>query len=207
VRPLPRDRWPALGLAGAEDSRPARDFADVFADARRAGLGAEIHAGEGAGARSVREALEHLHPDRLAHGTDAASDPDLLRHLRTARIRVALNPTSNVRTGVVPDLARFPLRRFLAAGLRLSVNTDDPALFGVTVAGEIEALAAEFRLALPTVDALLLGGVDGALLPASRRGALLEAWGAELDHLRSELGLEPRQIGAPPRVVPPSGAV
>jgi adenosine deaminase len=202
IGPLPRARWPALGLAGAEASRPARDFADVFADARRAGLAADVHAGEGAGAASVRDALEHLHPDRIVHGTDAARDPELLRLLRVGRIPVALNPTSNVRTGVVSGLAAFPLRRLLAAGLRLSVNTDDPALFGVTLADELDALAAAFRLPLASVDALLLGGVDAAFLPARRRAALLEAWGAELDRLREELGLEAHRAGDPPRVVP-----
>lgn len=201
VRPLPRARWPALGLAGAEASRPARDFVEVFDEARRSGLAADVHAGEGAGAASVRDALEHLRPDRIAHGTDAAADPELLRLLRTARIPVALNPTSNVRTRVVPDLGSFPLRRLLAAGLRLSVNTDDPALFGVTLADELDSLAAEFRLPLATLDVLILGGVDGAFLPGARRAALLESWGVELDALRAELELERLRTGAPPRVV------
>ncbi|MFN2433394.1 MAG: adenosine deaminase [Gemmatimonadota bacterium] len=141
LRPLSRSRWPALGLAGAEGAMPARPFADVFADARAAGLAADVHAGEEGGPERIWEVLEHLRPDRLVHAVSAAADSALVAHLRARRLPLALNPTSNVCTGAVASLREHPLRRFLRAGLVVSVNTDDPALFGSTLPGELLAVA------------------------------------------------------------------
>lgn len=200
VLPLSRQRWPALGLAGAEASVPAREFAVVFAEARRAGLFADVHAGEAAGADSVWDALEHLGADRLIHAFGAAREPALVQHLRSRRIPLALNPTSNVRTGGIAALREHPLRRFLRAGLAVSVNTDDPALFGTTLAGELEAVTRAFQLGQADLEQLLLGGVECAFLPARRRALLLQGWGAELEQLRAELGLDERLEGYPPRV-------
>jgi adenosine deaminase len=203
VAPLPRARWPALGLAGALGSGRVAAFAEVFAEARRRGLAADVHAGEAAGPESVREALEDLGADRIIHGVAAAGDPGLLQELRTRRVPVALNPTSNVRTGAVASLAAFPLRAFLRAGVVVSINTDDPALFGTTLAGELLAVARTFRLGQSSLEQLVLGGLECALLPERRRAALLERWGSELERLRSELGLDARLSGEPPRVYAP----
>ncbi len=200
LAPLPRARWPALGLAGALGPTGVRTFAEVFAEARRSGLAADVHAGEAAGPESVREALEDLMADRIVHGVAAARDAGLLQELRTRRVPVALNPTSNVRTGAVPSLAEFPLRRFLQAGVVVSINTDDPSLFGTTLAGELEAVTRAFQLGQSAVEQLVLGGLECALLPGRRRAALLERWGRELERLRTELGLDERVRGEPPRV-------
>jgi adenosine deaminase len=199
VRALPRRRWPALGLAGAEASLPPKEFVEVFAAARGAGLLADVHAGEAAGPASVWEALEHLSPDRLVHAVTASRDLQLLQELRARRVPLALNPTSNVRTGAVSSLEGYPLRRLLRAGLVLSINTDDPTLFGTTLAGELEALSRSFRLDQVTVEQLLLGGLECAFLPEPRRLRLLERWSFEFERLRRELGLEERMLGAPTR--------
>lgn len=200
VAPLSRARWPALGLAGALGAERVGAFAQVFAEARRHGLAADIHAGEAAGAESVREALEELAADRIVHGVAAAAEPGLLQELRKRRIPVALNPTSNLRTGVVASLAEFPLRRFLQAGVLISINTDDPTLFDTTLAGELEAMARTFRLGQSAVEGLILGGLECALLPGRRRAEMLERWGFELERLRTELGLDDALRGSPPRV-------
>jgi len=202
VLPLARSLWPALGLAGAgEDSVPAREFAAVFAEAKRGGLLADVHAGEAASPASVWEALEHLGADRLVHAVSAARDPALVQHLRDRRVPLALNPTSNVRTGAVPSLADHPLSRFMRAGLRVSVNTDDPTLFATTLADELEGVARCFRLGLPAVDQLILGGLECAFLPEGRRVSLLQGWGEELERLRAELDLDARVLGSPPHLV------
>ena len=200
LAPLPRARWPALGLAGALGSARVGAFAEVFAEARRRGLAADVHAGEAAGPESVREALEDLAADRIVHGVAAARDPGLLQELRLRRVPVALNPTSNVRTGAVPSLAEFPLRRFLQAGVVVSINTDDPSLFGTTLAGELEAVTRTFRLGQSAIEQLVLGGLECALLLERRRAAMLERWGLELERLRMELGLDAQVRGEPPRV-------
>jgi adenosine deaminase len=200
IGPLPRGRWPALGLAGALGSARAAAFAEVFAEARRHGLAADVHAGEAAGPESVREALDELGADRIIHGVAAARDPGLLQALRTRRVPVALNPTSNVRTGAVTSLADLPLRAFLRAGVVVSINTDDPTLFATTLVDELLGLGQVFRLGQSTLEQLILGGLESAFLPARRRAALLEAWGGELELLRAELGLDARLRGEPPRV-------
>lgn len=200
VAPLPRARWPAIGLAGALGAARVGQFAEVFTEARRHGLAADVHAGEAAGSESVREALEELAADRIIHGVAAAREPALLQCLRARRVPVALNPTSNVRTGAVASLAEFPLLRFLNAGVIVSINTDDPVLFGTTLAGEIATVARAFRLGQSAVEQLLLGGLECALLPDRRRVELLDTWGRELERLRIELGLDQQMSGDPPRV-------
>jgi adenosine deaminase len=200
VAALPRARWPALGLAGAPGEERVGAFTAVFEEARRRGLAADVHAGEAAGPESVREALDALGADRIVHGVAAARDPALLHELRRRGVAVALNPTSNLRTGAVASLQDFPLRRFLRAGIRVSVNTDDPALFRTSLAGEIESLARTFRLGQSAVEGLVLGGIECALLPEGRKARMLESWGLELERLRVETGLDERLRGCPPRI-------
>ncbi|MBA2564472.1 MAG: hypothetical protein H0V09_03485, partial [Gemmatimonadetes bacterium] len=178
-------------------------FADVFQAAKGAGLRSDVHAGEGTPASSIWDALEHLQADRLIHAVSAAADPALLQHLRSRAIPLALNPGSNVRTGVVPELASYPLRRLLGAGVPLSVNTDDPALLGTTLAGELEDLAHTFDLGQPVVEALILGGLECSFLAGRRRNRLLQEWGLELEAVRRREGLDARMLGSPRHVEGP----
>jgi adenosine deaminase/aminodeoxyfutalosine deaminase len=130
----------AFGIGGSEERGPAAWFGETFAFARRAGLHLTAHAGESMGPESVWAALE-LGAERIGHGIAAAEDPSLMRELRERDIPLEICITSNLVTGVVKRLEDHPVRRLFDAGVPLTLNTDDPAMFGCTLAGEY-ALAA-----------------------------------------------------------------
>src|SRR5947208_2779032 len=104
--------------------------------ARRRGLRSAPHAGEDAGPASVRGALDALGAERIQHGVRSVEDPALVAELAARGIPLAVCPTSNLRLGVVPSLEVHPLRRLWEAGVRVSVNTDDPGFFGCDLVGE-----------------------------------------------------------------------
>ena len=153
-----------FGLGGDETSGPAADFAPLFAEVRREGLGVSIHAGEvaamgAAGRDSIRQALDACGAARLGHGLAAAGDPELLAELARRRVCVELCPRSNVATGALARLADHPLRAFLDAGVPCCLNTDDRTLFGLDLAGEYAAARSELGL-MPADEARL--GRDAA---------------------------------------------
>jgi aminodeoxyfutalosine deaminase len=129
-----------LGIGGQEGKCPPQTYAKAFAVARDGGLGCVPHAGEGAGAESVRATLESLAPVRIRHGIRAVEDPSLVRELADRGIVLDVCPTSNLRTQVVASLAEHPLPALLAAGVACSVNTDDPAMFGTDLGQEYALL-------------------------------------------------------------------
>lgn len=133
----------AVGLGGDESRGPARQFADLFRQARDRGLHLTCHAGETAGPESVWQALE-IGTERIGHGIRSIEDPELVAYLAGRKIPLEVCITSNVRTGAVASLAMHPVRRLYDAGVPIILNTDDPALFGCTLAGEYELAAGQF---------------------------------------------------------------
>lgn len=129
----------ALGLGGPETPRP--DFASYFARARALGLGSVPHAGEATGPESVRAAVEVLKADRVGHGIRAVEDPDLLVELADAGVHLEVSPTSNIRTRVVSTLEDHPLPALMASGIPVSINSDDPPMFGTTLTRELQIAA------------------------------------------------------------------
>ena len=129
----------AVGLGGEEAYYPNPPFEPAFRAARAAGLGSVPHAGEVVGPESVRTALDHLDPDRIRHGFRAAEDAGLVAELAQRGIVLDLTPVSNVRTGAVPSLEEHPVRDLVAAGVRVSVSTDDPVMFDTDLTREYEA--------------------------------------------------------------------
>ncbi len=130
-----------FGLGGEEAAFPARDFAGAFRRARRLGLMPVAHAGEWAGPDSVVDALEHLSPVRIAHGIRAAEDAVLLRQLARRGVVCDVCPTSNLATGAVRAGTAHPVRALLAAGVPVTLSTDDPGLFGTTLRNEFRRVA------------------------------------------------------------------
>jgi len=157
----PPDGLVALGLGGPETPRPP--FAPYFARGCALGLGSVPHAGEATGPESVRAAVEVLRADRIGHGIRAAEDPQLLTELAEAGIHLEVSLTSNLRTRVVPSLEEHPLPTLLAAGIPVSINSDDPPMFGTT-------LTREFQLAARLVGArqipeLLRNAINASFAP------------------------------------------
>jgi aminodeoxyfutalosine deaminase len=157
-----------IGLGGAEGDYPPGPIAAVFARARDGGLGSVPHAGEADGPESIRAAVDLLGADRIRHGIRAVEDPSLLADLADRGIVLDVCPTSNIRTGVVPDLAAHPLPQLLAAGVACTINTDDPAMFGTDLTAEHEVAAQLGATPLGSYQA----GVAGALCDEPTRAAL-----------------------------------
>ncbi|MEX1004628.1 MAG: adenosine deaminase [Acidimicrobiia bacterium] len=129
-----------ITIGGSEQHHPPEQFAPVYRRAREAGLRLTAHAGEAAGPESVRRAIEDLGVDRIGHGVRAVEDWALLRELVDRQIPLEVCPTSNVRTKVAPSLPDHPIRTLIDEGAFVTLNTDDPAMFGCTLAGEYAAV-------------------------------------------------------------------
>jgi len=167
----------AFGIGGDEERGPARLFADVYREARDLGLRLTAHAGEAAGAESVRDAVEVLGAERIGHGTNAGCDPPTLRLLAERHIPVEVCLTSNLATGVIERIEDHPLRRFLAAGVPVALGSDDPAMFATSIEREILLAADRFALSRAEIIQLTANAIRAAFLPEGERARLL----AELD--------------------------
>ena len=127
-----------FNLAGEERMHRVADFARAFDIARDAGLGITIHAGELSGAFSVRDALDHVRPTRISHGVRAIEDGDLVKRLADEGVVLEVCPGSNVALKVFPDFEHHPLRALHEAGVRVTLNSDDPPFFHTSLAREYD---------------------------------------------------------------------
>ena len=177
-----------VGVSGIEKAHSVAPYEHVFASARGAGLAVVPHAGEHAGAWSVRECLELLAPRRIRHGIRAVDDPSLIAELAATGIVLDVCLTSNVRTGATSALAAHPLPRLLEAGVACSISTDDPAFFDTDLRHE-HCIASRFGLR-PRM--LYEVGVRGAACDPATRAWLAEV-GAAYDWTRLvEIAGQPR---------------
>lgn len=148
-----------IGLGGDETNFPPALFGDVFAFARDAGLHRVAHAGEAAGASSVRDAIELLGAERIGHGVRALEDPSVVDLLVARGIALEICPTSNFLTGAASREAAHPVVDLIARGVTCVLDADDPTLFGTSVTGEYELVRAAIgdagvvRLAANAVEA------------------------------------------------------
>jgi len=172
-----------FGLAGAEAGVDRRSFRPHFDRARAAGLHSVPHAGEGDGPASVWAALRDLGAERIGHGVRAVEDPELVRHLVEHQIPLEVCPSSNVATGVAPSIAEHQIGALLAAGARITINSDDPPFFSTTLTDEYRKVAAAFALDVPAVADLVRNGIDASFLAADRKTALR----AEVDAAEREI--------------------
>jgi aminodeoxyfutalosine deaminase len=131
-----------FGLGGPEIGVPRPQFKPHFDAARAAGLHALPHAGETTGPETVWDALRILGAERIGHGTSSAQDPALLEHLAEHRIPLEVCPSSNIATRAVATLEEHPLRAFVEAGVVVTINSDDPSMFGTSLNREY-AIAAD----------------------------------------------------------------
>jgi aminodeoxyfutalosine deaminase len=166
-----------LGLGGME-AMPFEPYRRAFSIARDGGLALVPHAGEAAGAESIREILS-VDPDRIRHGIRAVEDAAVLAEVVDRGLVLDVCPTSNLRTGVVADLSVHPLPALRAAGVPCTINTDDPAMFGTDLGHEFE-LAATLGV---SASAAYAAGLAGAACDGATRARLSEigrvAFGAD----------------------------
>lgn len=156
-----------FGLGGPEVGVPRPQFAPYFDRARAAGLRSVPHAGETTGPETVWSALRDLGAERIGHGTSSAQDPALLAHLAEHGIPLEVCPSSNVATRAVPSLAEHPLRTFVEAGVTVTINSDDPPMFGTTLNREYEIAADLLELDESGVADLARQAVAASFAPES----------------------------------------
>ncbi len=180
----------AFSIGGDEANYPPEPFVEVFAVAKAVGLHVMAHAGEVAGANSVRGAIEMLGVDRIGHGFRVLEDPELTQILaRRGDITFDVCPTSNLLTGVIPLISAHPLRQMFDAGLPITLNSDDPTLFNTTLTNEFMLAAEHFNFNVDEICKVALQSIRGAFMPAAERAALLSSFKHEQAALREELGI------------------
>ncbi len=174
VRARP-DKVIALSVDGDERAagRTSGRFAACFETARRAGLRRTVHAGESSGPEGVWDAIELLGAERIDHGVRAVDDPALLSALADRNIPLGVCPTSNLTLGLYENLAAHPLERLRAAGVTITVNTDDPAPLGIRLEQEWALCAAAFDWTPAEVVELARSSVRASFADADRQAALL----------------------------------
>lgn len=167
------DRIAGVGLDSSEVGHPPSKFARVFRAARERGLKLCAHAGEEGPPAYVREALDVLGIDRLDHGNRALEDGALVARLRETGMTLTVCPLSNLKLGVVADLAAHPLKRMLGEGLRATVNSDDPAYFGGYVMANFAAIIEALDLSDDNIRTLIKNSFAGSFLSEGEKRAHL----------------------------------
>lgn len=165
----------ALDLAGDEANYPGELFVEHFRKAREAGLHTIAHAGEAAGAESVRQAVLELHAERIGHAVHAIDDPATMDLLAERRIAIESCPTSNVQTSTVPSYQAHPLPAFLARGLLVTLNTDDPSISNIDLAHEYRVAREEMGLDEAGLRRLQENAVEAAFLTPEERAELFSS--------------------------------
>ncbi len=177
-----RDRIAAVGLDSSEAGHPPEDFEEVYARARAEGLRAVAHAGEEGPPEYVWEALDILEVERVDHGVRSEEDEGLLERLVRDRVPLTMCPLSNVKLRVVDRLEDHNLKRLLNRGVRVTINSDDPAYFGGYIGQNYIEAAEALGLTREEVVAIARNSIEATFLDDAAKAALL----AEIDAVASE---------------------
>jgi adenosine deaminase len=169
----------ALDLAGDEAGFPGELFVEHFRRAREAGLRVIAHAGEAAGAESVRQAVLGLGAERIGHGVRSIEDPAVLDLLAERGVCLEVCPTSNLHTSTFPDYASHPLPAMLARGLQVTLNTDDPSISGIDLAHEYRIAVDELGLSEVDLRRMQENALAAAFLSEEEKAELLAATAAD----------------------------
>ena len=176
-----RDRVIGVGLDSSELDHPPRDFARVFARARAEGLHLVAHAGEEGPPAYIEEALDLLRVERIDHGVRCLESEALVARLVAEAVPLTVCPLSNVALRVVPELAAHPLPELLRRGLRVTINSDDPAYFGGYIGRNFEACAAAFAWGPQELRILGNNAIEAAFISEARARELSTELDAFLD--------------------------
>ncbi|MCX4513595.1 adenosine deaminase [Streptomyces sp. NBC_01619] len=167
----------SFGLGGPEIGVPRPQFKPYFDRAIAAGLRSVPHAGETTGPETVWDALNDLRAERIGHGTSSTKDPKLLAHLAEHRIPLEVCPTSNIATRAVATLDEHPIKEMVEAGVLVTVNSDDPPMFGTDLNNEYAVAARLLQLDERGVAALAKNAVEASFLDAAGKARIA----AEID--------------------------
>lgn len=162
-----------FGMAGEERFGKVADFARAFDIARDAGLGITIHAGELAGAESVRDALDHVRPSRIGHGVRAIEDEALVQRIADEGVVLEVCPGSNLALNVYPDISSHPFDRLRKAGVKVTLSSDDPPHFASSIGREYQMAADAWNYDALQLTDITRTALDAAFLDAQTRANLL----------------------------------
>jgi aminodeoxyfutalosine deaminase len=147
-------------------------FTRSFDRASLAGLPCIPHSGENAGAANIWASIQRLHARRLGHGARAIEDANLVEYLRQQRLPLEVCPNSNVCLGVFPDYGAHPLRKLWDAGVAITVNSDDPPMFGTDLNHEYEVLIDQFGFTANELEQIDLNALQASLLGKQEKADL-----------------------------------
>ncbi|ARE74269.1 adenosine deaminase [Streptomyces sp. Sge12] len=167
----------SFGLGGPEIGVPRPQFKPYFDAARAAGLHSVPHAGETTGPETIWDAIRDLGAERIGHGTSATQDPELLAYLAEHRIALEVCPTSNIATRAVTDLDLHPVKEMVAAGVLVTINSDDPPMFGSDLNNEYAVAARLLDLDERGLAQLAKNAVEASFLDPAGKAKLT----AEID--------------------------
>ena len=165
----------AVDLAGAEALFPTRDYLELFRRAGESGIPMTIHAGEADGEDSVRAALE-MGAVRIGHGVRARKNPEILEEIRSKGIALEMCPTSNRYTRSIENMKDYPLLMYLESGIKVTVNTDDPAIEGTTISREFRFLKEYFGLTTEQEKMILRNAAEAAFTSDERKHSLYKQY-------------------------------
>jgi adenosine deaminase/aminodeoxyfutalosine deaminase len=171
-----------IGIGGDERRTGAEPFRELYAEARDAGLRLTAHAGETVGPESIWGAL-NIGAERIGHGLSAQHDAELMEVLAERQVPIEICITSNVRTGSCALLPEHPVRRYFESGLMITLNSDDPTLFGSDLSSEYLLAEREFQFTEEQLRELASNSIEASFLPPDRKVAVLRAIEA-VDHLQ-----------------------
>lgn len=157
-----------IGIGGDERNGAAELFRDAYSEARDAGLRLTVHAGEAVGPESIWGAL-NIGAERLGHALTAVHDPELMHLLSERQVPLEICVTSNVRTGCCPRLEDHPVRRYFDEGLMVTLNSDDPTMFGSDLAGEYLLAHNDFGFTEEHLRELASNSIEASFLPPEQK--------------------------------------
>jgi adenosine deaminase len=169
-----RSELVGVGLDSGERGNPPSKFQRVYARARSHGLRSVAHAGEEGPAAYVREALDLLGAERIDHGVRCVEDDALVERLVRERIALTVCPLSNIKLCVFPDMARHNVKSLLDRGLKVTINSDDPAYFGGYIADNYRAVARALPMTADDLVTCAVNAAEATFLPAAERAALVD---------------------------------
>jgi adenosine deaminase len=162
-----------FSMAGDEENYPPAAYAEAFEIAAGAGLGCTVHAGEWAGAESVREGLK-LPVSRIGHGVRSIEDPALVEELAERGTVLEVCPTSNVVLGIYPTYEEHPLPRLRDAGVKVTLGSDDPPYFGATIGGEYELCAEHYGFDDEALRGITRTAIEAAFCEETLKQGLMQ---------------------------------
>ncbi len=162
-----------IGIGGTEHQYPPELFKDLYEQARNFGFYTTAHAGEAAGPESIWGAIQELKVDRIGHGTRAMEDNELMEYLSINKIPIELCPISNLRTRVINSMEEHPVKNYIDMGIPISINTDDPKMFGNSLTEEYNTLKKTFDLSNEDIYNIIINSINTTWLNQNEKEDLV----------------------------------